>query len=46
MQFEEATPTEGKMGQKDSEAQPPEILGRHRRAQIPIKLPNTTNTLV
>lgn len=38
MQLEEATSTKEKMGQENPEAQPPEIPGRYRGAQIPIKL--------
>lgn len=34
-----------KWGGKDPEAQLPEIPGRHRRAQIPVQLPNKTNPL-
>lgn len=45
MQLEEAPSTKGKMGEKDPEAQLPEIPGRHRRAQIPVQLPNKTNPL-
>lgn len=45
MQLEEAPPTKGKMGEKDPDTQLPEIPGRHRRAQIPVKLPNKTNPL-